>query len=233
VRRLIAAALLACGCAHAPESQPAAAPAPAPEAAPAPEKPPPLAPAANDRENQADWAISLFMQSCIANLTKPADLTRWIQEHDLRKVPAELESRILAGQPGEVWSAGNSLGVFLLIVVPIDPRVNQCSIWAQHADAARLNAHFTRLLAGTARPGLLVEEVSDGPIKGPGGEYRQLVYYVHKEGVALGFVFVATTSPSDEAEVQGRLMASPGEGRKIVLPGGLPPDEPDQNEPKK
>jgi hypothetical protein len=221
VRRAIAAALLACGCAHAPT------PAPAPTSEPA--KPAPLAPAANERETQADYATSLFMQSCVANLTKPADLTRWIQEHGLHKVPAELESRILAGQTGEVWSDASEQGVFLLIVVPIDARVNQCSVWAQHADAARLNEHFKRLLEGTARPGLVVEAVSDGPIKGPGGEYRQLVYYVHKEGVELGFVFVATTSPSEDAEIQGRLMTSPGQGRKIVLPGGLPPDEPDKD----
>lgn len=226
MRRVIAAALLACGCAHAPESQSAPAPAPTSEPAPAPEKLPPFPPAANEAENQADYATSLFMQSCVANLTKPADLTRWIQEHELRKVPAELESRILAGQTGDVWSAGSSLGIFLLIVVPIDERVNQCSVWAQHADAPRLNEHFTRILAGTARPGLQVEAVSDGPIKGPGGEYRQLVYYVHKEGVDFGFVFIATTSPSQDAEVQGRLMTSPGQGRKIVLPGGLPPDQP-------
>ena len=225
MRRLIAPVLLACACAHAPESAPAPAPASAAAPAPEPAKPPPFTPPANDAESQADYATSLFMQSCVANLTKPADLTRWIQEHELRKVPAELEGRILAGQTGEVWSAGNSLGVFLLIVVPIDERVNQCSVWAQHADAARLNEHFKRLLEGTARPGLQVEAVSDGPIKGPGGEYRQLVYYVHKEGVELGFVFVATTSPSEDAEVQGRLMTSPGQGRKIVLPGGLPKDE--------
>jgi len=226
MRRAIAVMLLACACAHGPGSAPAptpeATPAPAPEAA----KPSPFPPAANEAESQADYATSLFMESCVANLTKPTELTRWIQEHELRKVPAELEGRILAGQTGEVWSAGSSLGVFLLIVVPIDERVNQCSVWAQHADATRLNAHFTRLLAGSARPGLLVEQVSDGSVKGPGGDYRQVVYYVHKEGVDLGFVFVATTSASEEAEVQGRLMTSPGQGRKIVLPGGLPKDEP-------
>jgi len=227
MRRTIAATavLLACACAHAPQSAPA--PASAPAAAPAPEtaKPAPLAPPANERETQADYATSFFMQSCVANLTKPAELTRWIQEHGLRKVPAELESRILAGQTGEVWSDASSQGVFLLIVVPIDEHVNQCSVWAEHADAARLNERFTRLLSGSAKPGLVVEPVSDDSIKGPGGDYRQLVYYVHKEGVDLGFVFVATTSPSEDAEIQGRLMTSPGQGSKIILPGGTPPKQ--------
>jgi len=227
VRRVIATVLLACGCAHAPApATPASAPASA-TAAPAPEpaKPPALAPAATERENQADFAASLFVQSCVAYLTKPADLTSWIQEHGLHKVRDDLEERILAGEKGDVWAAPTPLGAFLLIVVPIDEHVNQCSVWAERADAARLNERFTRLLTGSAKPGLLVESVSDGPIQGPGGEYRQLVYYVHKEGVDLGFVFVATTSPSEDAEIQARLMTSPGQGRKIILPGSVPKEQ--------
>ena len=221
MRRGIAAALLACGCAHAPGSAPEPAAATAPPSTPPPEAatPAPLAPPATDRENQADFATSLFLQSCVAYLTKPADLTQWIEQHGLRRVNADLEGRILAGQTGEVWLAATSSGAFFVIVVPIDEHVNQCSVWAQHADAARLNDRFTRLLASSAKPGLDVESVSDGPIQGPGGEYRQIVYYVHKDGVDLGFVFVAITSPSEDAEIQGRLMTSPGQGRKIILPG--------------
>jgi len=220
VRRMIAAVLLACGCAHSPApAAPAPAPAPA-TPAPAPESAKPsLAPAATERENQADFAASLFVQSCVAFLTKPADLTSWIQEHGLHKVKADLEERILDGAKGDVWAAPTPVGAFLLIVVPIDEHVNQCSVWAERADAMRLNERFTRLLTGSAKPGLLVEPVSDGPVQGPGGEYRQLVYYVHKEGVDLGFVFVAITSPSEDAEIQARLMTSPGQGRKIILPG--------------
>jgi hypothetical protein len=208
MRRAIALALLACGCSHA--------------AAKAPE----IAPPANERETQADFATKLFMQACVANLTKPGDLSQWIETQGLHRAPTELEAKILAGQTGEVWSASSSLGAFFLILVPIDQlNVNQCSVWARRADAARLTEHFERLLLGSARPGLEVERVSDDPVQGPGGDYRQLVYYVHEEGQELGWVFVATTSPSEQAEIQGRLMASPGQGSKIVSPGGTPTPE--------
>jgi hypothetical protein len=222
-RALAVLLLLLCGCAAHPDAGGSA------DAGNSTASAPPLTPPTTDREKQADYAMSLFMDACVAHVASPANLTKWILERGLRRLEPEVSSRILAGETGQVWSAGSELGHFFLIVVPINPTVNKCSVWAHRADATRLNGHFERLLKGTARPGLSVSTVSDAPIQGPGGAYRQLIYYIVKDGAELGWVFVATTSPSEEAEIQGRLMVSPGKEDQILAPGSPEKLEPSQS----
>lgn len=221
MRRACAAALLLFACASAPDA--------VPSTASTPESAPPLAPPASQREEQADYATSLFMDACVAHIVKPGDLARWIEERRLPTVEPELAARILDGGPGQVWSAAGPMGQFFLIVVPINPNLNQCSVWAHRADAERMTGHFERLLQGTARSGLTVTTVADESIQGPGGAYRQLIYNLVKDGAEIGWVFVAVTSASEEAEIQGRLMVAPGKGRQILAPGStgtLHPAEP-------
>jgi len=213
--------LLLCSCATAPDAK---GDADAAESAA-----PPVTPPATDREKQADYAMSLFMDACVAHVGSPGDLNKWILERGLSTLEPEVAERILAGETGQVFSAGSDLGHFFLIVVPINPTVNKCSVWAHRADATRLNGHFERLLKGTARPGLSVSTVSDSPIPGPGGDYRQLIYYIVKDGAELGWVFVATTSPSEEAEIQGRLKVAPGKENQILAPGSPEKLEPSQS----
>jgi len=221
VRRAFATALLLCACASTPDAS-------SPEASP-PDAAPPLTPPASQREEQADYATSLFMDACVGHIAKPGDLARWIEERRLPTVEPDLAAKILTGGPGQVWSAAGPIGQFFLIVVPINPSLNQCSVWAHRADAERLTGHFERLLQGTARPGLSVTTVADEPIEGPGGAYRQLIYNLVRDGAELGWVFVAVTSASEEAEIQGRLMVAPGKGRQVLAPGStgtLRPTEP-------
>jgi hypothetical protein len=206
----LAAALLLAGCASAPKELP------------------PLAPPASQSELQADYAARLFMESCVAHITKPGDLGQWIQERGLRRIEPEIEAKVLAGEQGEVWSATSPVGGFLVIVVPINESLNRCSVWAQRANAERLNQHFERLLRGAERPGIALEQVSDEQIQGPGGSYRQLVYYLRKEAAEFGWVFVSDTSASEQVEIQGRLLVAPGKGRQVFAPGSsVTPDPSD------
>jgi hypothetical protein len=229
MRHALAAALLLFGCASSPETAPVTPPATTtPPATPSPPDTTPVTPPTTRADEQADYATSLFMESCVAHITKPAELERWIQEHGLPESEPELEKGILAGEAGKVWSAASPLGQFFVIVTPINASMSKCSVWAHRANADRLNQHFERLLKGTARPGLEVGPVSDQPIEGPGGAYRQLIYFLHKEGVALGWVFVAITSGSEEAEIQGRLMVAPGQGEKIFAPAPPAPEQPEK-----
>jgi hypothetical protein len=204
-RRALAAALLLAGC------------------TPAPGKLPPLTPPTSERDVQADYAARFFMESCVAHIAKPGELTRWIRKSGLHKAAPDTAAKILREEQGEVWSVRKSVGTFFLIVVPINENVSKCSVWAERADAARLTEHFERLLQGTVRPGLEVAPISDRTIQAPGSDYdyRQLVYFLHKDGADVGFVFIATTSASEQAEIQGRLTVSPGRSDKVA-----PPDPP-------
>lgn len=209
----VAAALLLAGCASTSS---------APDTA---RELPPVTPPASEREAQADYATSLFMESCVAHVAKPDELTRWIEARALPKAESTIAAKILADEQGEVWSAASPMGAFFLIVVPIDPTVCKCAVWAHRADAKRMTEHFERLLRGTARPGLEVGPISDRTIDGAGGAYRQLVYFLRKEGAEVGFVFIATTSASEQAEIQGRLTVAPGQGRLTTEPGRPTPEE--------
>src|SRR5574339_138697 len=122
VRRALAVLLLLlCGCATAPDAGGSA------DAADTPGSAPPITPPATDREKQADYAMWFFMDACVAHVASPGDLNKWILERGLNTLEPEVASRILAGETGQVWSAGSPLGHFFLIVVPINPTVNKCS----------------------------------------------------------------------------------------------------------
>ena len=174
------------------------------------------------RDEQADYATSLFMESCVAHITKPGELDALdpAARSARGRSPSSRRGSWRARQ-GEVWSAASPIGQFFLIVVPINASMNQCSVWAQHADAERLNEHFERLLQAAPRGRASSVEPSyrSARSRARAARYRQLIYFLRKEGAELGWVFVAITSASEQAEIQGRLMVAPGQGQKILAPG--------------
>ena len=193
MRRAITSAVLVLFCGCAPTPQPQVDP--------------------GRRDSQADYAASLFIDSCVRHLTQPVELLGWIRKNGLRELEPSLQSRFLHGQEGQVWSSATSLGAFFLIVVPLDEetKASKCSVWAHRADATRVTERFERLLKDTARADLRVGRVSDRELEGAGGTYRQLVYFLQKIGAGAGFLFIATTSASEEAEIQARLTVSPSQ----------------------
>lgn len=75
--------------------------------------------------------------------------------------------------------------------------------------ALAVNARLDKQVKGVTRPGLMVKPMMDKVEDGVGGKYRQLGYFIQKEGAATGRVLLATTSESPGAEVQVRLTMSP------------------------
>jgi hypothetical protein len=72
-----------------------------------------------------------------------------------------------------------------------------------------VNRNFETLVKGVARPGITVTPRADKQFDGAGGKYRQLAYFLQKDGAPHGWMMISTTTPSKDAEVQVRLTISP------------------------
>jgi hypothetical protein len=166
---------------------------------------------ANDLSNtsqadqQANAAARLFMDACVASLGDEARLKAWVRGNGLISTSPGFSKKILRGQSGEVWSAKNEIGDFLVIIgLPY-----QCAAWARRANARLAIEHFQRLVKGVERPGLSVKLEKDQELQGQGGIYRQVVYVLRKQGSVTGWAILATASESAAAEVQVRFTVSP------------------------
>jgi hypothetical protein len=73
-----------------------------------------------------------------------------------------------------------------------------------------VNDGFEKLVKGLPRPGLTVKPNIDKVSDGVGGKYRQLGYFVQRDGAPHGWIMLSTTSESPTAEVQVRITMSPG-----------------------
>lgn len=152
-------------------------------------------------DQQANVATRLFMDACTANMGDEPKLKAWILQNKLRPTDTAFSQKVLQGQPGEVWSATNQVGDFLVVVgSPF-----RCSIWARRANARLAVENFQKLVKGIERPGLSVNLEKDQEFQGRGGKYRQIAYKLKKQGSVAGLVMLATTSESATAEVQVRL----------------------------
>lgn len=155
-------------------------------------------------DQQANAATRLFMDACAANLGDEPKLKAWIRENKLRPTDPSFSQKVLQGQSGEVWSATNQVGDFLVIV----GSPYRCAVWARRANARLAVENFQKLVKGVERPGLSVSLEKDQEFQGQGGKYRQVAYMLKKQGSAAGWAMLATTSESAAAEVQVRLTVS-------------------------
>lgn len=162
--------------------------------------------AQNDVDTQqAEVVTKLFMDSCLASLANNKEVSNWAKSNKLQPANDQFSKAVLQGQTGEVWGASNSIGQFLVVLSP----PNQCSVWAKRANVAAVNNNFEKIVSGVARPGIVVAPAIDKISYGFGGKFRQFGFTITKEGATSGYMLLATTSESDQAEVQVRLTTSP------------------------
>lgn len=154
---------------------------------------------------QANFVTELFMDSCVANLGNNKAASTWVQKKNYVRADEQFSKAVLQGKSGEVWGAPNSIGQFLVVLAGD----THCAAWARTANSALVNQHFETLVKGVARPGLTVTPHIDKPFEGAGGKYRQFGFLIQKDGAPHGWLMLATTSESKQAEVQARLTVSP------------------------
>lgn len=152
-------------------------------------------------DQQANIATRLFMDACTANMGDVPKLKAWVQQNKLRPTDTAFSQKVLQGQPGEVWSAANPVGDFLVVF----GSPYRCAIWARRANARLAMENFQKLAKGVERPGLSVNLVKDQELQGQGGRYRQIAYKLTRHDSEAGVVMLATITESATAEVQVRL----------------------------
>jgi hypothetical protein len=134
---------------------------------------------------QSNVATRLFMDFCIQSAGDATKLTALADQYHLRRADSPFSEKVLQEKPGEVWSASNSRGDFVIISEP----VNSCFVWARRADAATSIQHLKRIVTGAQRPGLQLKILADRDMPGQGGTYHYLAYLMAREGQATGVNF--------------------------------------------
>lgn len=155
--------------------------------------------ASDDARSNA--AMRLFLNVCAVNLGDEQMAKEWVTEHQLHPFAPAFAEEVLQGKPGEVWSASNPIGDFLIVIQ--SPR--QCSVWARKANARLSGEQFQKYVTGVERPGLSVKLQSDRKVEGKDGRYRLIAYTIARENAGSGVLLEAITSDSPTAQVQVRL----------------------------
>lgn len=152
-------------------------------------------------EKQSNAATRLFVDACITNGGDETKTKTWVRDHHLRPFDPAYLPKVLHGKAGEVWSASNQIGDFLVVI----ETPGQCSVWARRADANLSMQHFQRIIRGVERPGLTVRLETDRSVSSANSTYHVVAYTIVKDGADHGMLQEAVTSDSANAEVQVKL----------------------------
>jgi len=153
-------------------------------------------------ERQARMATDLFMQSCYKLRGDEKALGEWVRAKGYGRTSPDFTKAILQG-PGEVWSAANDLGDFLILLTP----GGNCEVWARRADAGLAAELFEMALKEGRAPDHSLEPETARELNSGGIKYRQSAYFMKQNGSQGGWLFIAITTDSDKASAQVRLSA--------------------------
>lgn len=153
-------------------------------------------------ERQARMATDLFMESCFKLRGNEKALGEWVRAKGYGRTAPDFTKAILQG-PGEVWSASNDLGDFLILLTP----GGNCEAWARRADAALAAELFEKALKEGKGPDHSLEPETTRELNSDGTKYRQSAYFMKQNGSKGGWLFISITTDSDRAIAQVRLSA--------------------------
>lgn len=159
----------------------------------------------NQATQQGTFVVQTYINTCARFPGNNSQISTFVKENQYVRANEQFSKAALRGEAGEVWGVPNTIGQFLVV---LSGQYN-CSVWARTADVRTVNEGFEKIVKGLARPGLRVEPKIDKVSDGVGGQYRQLGYFIQKDGAPYGWIMLATTSESPSAEVQVRLTMSP------------------------
>ncbi|WP_444859528.1 NMCC_0638 family (lipo)protein [Cupriavidus pinatubonensis] len=89
-------------------------------------------------EKQSNAATRLFVDACITNGGDEAKTKTWVRDHHLRPFDPAYLPKLLHGKAGEVWSASNQIGDFLVVI----ETPGQCSVWARRRSVSSANSTY-------------------------------------------------------------------------------------------
>lgn len=153
-------------------------------------------------ERQARMANELFMESCFKLRGDEKALGEWVRARGYGRTAPDFTKAVLQG-PGEVWSAANDLGDFIILLTP----GGNCEVWARRADAELAAELFEKALKEVKAPDHSLEPEATRELNSGGIKYRQSASFMKQNGSKGGWLFIAITTDSDKAVAQVRLSA--------------------------
>lgn len=159
----------------------------------------------NSADQQANFLTRLFFDTCAKYPGQNAKVSASVKQNNFVRANDYFSKAVLQNQPGEVWGVPNHIGQFVVVLTG----KYQCSVWARRAAAKLVNENFEKLIRGLPRPGLKVDLMIDKITDSKNGSFRQLGYFVQKDGASHGWLMLATTTESARAGVQAHLTISP------------------------
>lgn len=141
----------------------------------------------------AQFATKLFIDACIPNMGRPAQVREWAQAHQLNQIdnPAALGVFVGPGANGAAWAIPAAQGSFAL---SIRGTTQACAVWARTADPKELLTNFRKVVEGVKRPGIDVSVDKDETSPSPSGDAHVLVYSVAAPDAPTRFLFTLLTA---------------------------------------
>ncbi|GJH08362.1 hypothetical protein CBA19CS11_06010 [Caballeronia novacaledonica] len=150
---------------------------------------------------RSNAATRLFLEVCANNIGDERKVRAWVADRGLQALAPALAEKVLQGKAGEVWSASNGIGDFLIVA----QSPQQCSVWARKANTRISFEQFQKYVHDVERPGLTVSLHSDREVEAKDGRYRVVAYTIARENAGSAFLLEAITLDAPTAQVQVRL----------------------------
>ena len=140
----------------------------------------------------AQFVTKLFIDACIPNMGRPAQVREWAQAHQLNQIdnPAALGVFVGPGANGVAWAIPAAQGSFAL---SIRGTTQACAVWARAADPDEVLTNFRRVVELAKRPGIDVSVDKDETLPSPSGGAHALVYSVGTPSAPTRFLLTLLT----------------------------------------
>ena len=156
----------------------------------------------------ASFVTRLFMNVCIPNVGQSEKVRAWAMEKKLVEVtaPSALQVFVGTGDGGAAWAVPTSFGSFAL---SIRGETHACAVWARSADPMEVESYFRKILAGAARPGVVVKVIKDENVPGPTAVIHTMIYAVSNAGnEGRGYLYTMQTADKSGGAFQATLQAT-------------------------
>ncbi len=155
----------------------------------------------------AQVVTKLFLDICVPNMGRPAQVREWAQAHQLVQIvsPAALGVFAGPGTNGAAWVIPSTQGSFAL---SLRGTTQACAVWARSADPNEVLANFKTVMEGIRRPGINVSMNKDETSPSPSGAAHMLVYSVGAPGTMSLFLFTLLTAEHPGGAFQASLQVA-------------------------
>ena len=152
---------------------------------------------ASESEDQANSFANIYASLCLKNLTNLEALREKLKP--MPKLPPEIATMFLAGNPGDAWPVPDKHGTFVLA---LPSGMNFCAVHVLRANTEAAKKLFASLVANAPSPLIAKQVKNEQAQTAANGQTQTISYEWSVPNAARKMLFTLTTASSDTAQLQ-------------------------------